>query len=334
VIATATIRIQSAEEIAAQAGGQAPWVMWPERGSVFAERAMRMRQLAAGHAMGDFLSFLSSLAQAQQAALDAFADVPLPDGGQVDRAAADGVPLLPAADWPRAPAWRDAARAMARALHARAPVAARDAMAAMASADDDWLERQADCLLTGVMRGLQLSTSAVVAGALQAYWTHLVLATRQRHRAQGEAFGRIDDPLSCPCCGSAPVVGVTRYTGGATGQRYLVCGLCSSSWHLPRGRCAHCGSDKHVAYQSLALAGGDALGDAEARAAKAAVQAETCDDCGHYLKLLHSDRDPLVEPSADDLASLTLDLLVADSGKQRHGVNLMLLFGAPDSGSG
>jgi hypothetical protein len=26
--------------------------------------------------------------------------------------------------------------------------------------------------------------------------------------------------------------------------------------------------------------------------ASAAVQAETCDDCGHYLKILHTDRDP------------------------------------------
>jgi FdhE protein len=34
---------------------------------------------------------------------------------------------------------------------------------------------------------------------------------------------------------------------------------------------------------------------------------------------------------ADDLASLTLDLLVADEGYTRHGVNLLLLFGDDDS---
>ena len=63
----------------------------------------------------------------------------------------------------------------------------------------------------------------------------------------------------------------------------------------------------------------------------AALQAETCDDCGHYLKIMHTDRDPFVEPVADDLASLTLDLLVSETGYQRHGVNLMLLFGEPDA---
>jgi FdhE protein len=66
-----------------------------------------------------------------------------------------------------------------------------------------------------------------------------------------------------------------------------------------------------------------------------AVQAETCDDCGHYLKIVHMAKDTQVDPVADDLASIALDLLVAETGKQRHGVNLMLLFGdsaAPDTG--
>jgi FdhE protein len=30
---------------------------------------------------------------------------------------------------------------------------------------------------------------------------------------------------------------------------------------------------------------------------------------------------------ADDIASLSLDLLVSQTGMQKHGVNLMLLFG-------
>ena len=36
------------------------------------------------------------------------------------------------------------------------------------------------------------------------------------------------------------------------------------------------------------------------------------------------------DPAADDLASLTLDLLVSEAGYQRHGLNLMLLFGEPE----
>ena len=63
---------------------------------------------------------------------------------------------------------------------------------------------------------------------------------------------------------------------------------------------------------------------------------EACDDCGHYLKIVHSDRDPFVEPVADDLASVTLDLLVSDAGWRRHGLNLLMWFGEPppDPGAG
>ena len=74
----------------------------------------------------------------------------------------------------------------------------------------------------------------------------------------------------------------------------------------------------------------------EARDAKPATEAETCDACGHYLKIVHMERDVNVEPVADDLGSVTLDLLVSEAGFRRHGINLMLLFGddGTDDGGG
>ena len=45
---------------------------------------------------------------------------------------------------------------------------------------------------------------------------------------------------------------------------------------------------------------------------------------------MHPARDNGIEPVADDLATLTLDLLVSEEGQQRHGVNLLLLFGDPE----
>jgi FdhE protein len=333
VTATATIRVTSAEEIAARSGGETPFLVAPNADTVFAERAMRLRQLAVGHAMGDFLGFMAELALAQQRISETVDVGALPDETQLDAAARQGMPVLSAPDWPRPPGWRAAARALASELGALVPTAARARLTEMASSSDDWLERQADCLLTGVMEGLELATSPIVAAALQVTWVRLVAAVHARPSVGGQPFGRIDDALACPCCGSRPVASITRFSGEATGQRYLACSLCATQWHLPRGRCAHCGKDKHVAYQSLALASEDTStgGDNGARAAKAAVQAETCDDCGHYLKLMHSDRDPLVEPVADDLATVALDLLVSEAGPQRHGINLMLLFGAPDA---
>ena len=96
---------------------------------------------------------------------------------------------------------------------------------------------------------------------------------------------------------------------------------------MVRIKCSHCLATSGIAYLSLDSAAAE--DDGASRAAQAAIQAETCDSCGHYLKIMHSERDPLIEPVADDLASLTLDLLVSDSGKTRHGLNLMLLFGDP-----
>src|SRR4029077_7125285 len=120
-----------------------------------------------------------------------------------------------------------------------------------------------------------------------------------------------------------PTASVSRIGGGDSGFRYLHCALCAAQWHMVRIKCTHCQSNKGIHYQSPQRL------DAVSTDAKPAVEAETCDECGHYLKIVHMERDAYVEPVADDLASLTLDLLVSEAGFQRHGVNLMLLFGDP-----
>ena len=108
---TATVRVMSPEEIAARAGGETAFLRLPERSTVFAERAMRLRQLANGHAMGDFLNFMGELAQAQQRRLNQMPSMPLPDADALDRAAKAGVPPLVATDWPRDEAWHQVLRA-------------------------------------------------------------------------------------------------------------------------------------------------------------------------------------------------------------------------------
>lgn len=325
--ASATVRVMSPEEIATQAGGDTPFAHPPQRSTLFAERSMRLRQLARGHAMEDFLHFMADVAQAQQDRLAAFPSVPLPDADSLDRAARLGTPPLPASEWPRDPAWHGVLRRLVADLRPKAPTGAQPTLERLAGSDSEWLERQADCLLTGVMEGLDLATAPLVAATLQVYWAHMVSEVLQRQDNRGQPFGRIDDETACPCCGSRPVASITRNTGDLLGQRYLHCSLCSMQWHMLRIKCTHCLSTKTIAYQSLDAAG--AQGDTSGRAAVATVQAETCDDCGHYLKIMHTDRDPFVDPVADDLATLTLDLLVSDTGLKRHGVNLMLLFGDP-----
>ena len=321
--ATTTQKLLSPEEIAVRAGEQLTFLHLPEPG-VFAERAVRLRQLAAGHAMRDFLLFVAELAEAQHRSLKAGAAVPLPTADEVEAAARAGQPLLATDTWPRAAVWRESLRALLQDLGRHlADGPAKAAALALAAATDEHVETQAGRLLTGVMLGLDMAAAPLIAAGLQLHWVRLAQQTAAAHAGGAVApFGRIDDPTRCPCCGSRPVASVERL--GAEGARYLACGLCATQWHYVRIKCTHCQSTKGISLQNLVAA------DAAAPETQPAVQAECCSECGHYLKLMHPARDNGIEPVADDLATLTLDLLVSEEGLQRHGLNLLLLFGEPE----
>ena len=92
---TATVRIMSAEEVAARGGGDIPFAIWPERSRFFAEREMRLRQLAANHSMGEFLQFMALLCKAQQQLLDHYPAVALPGEAALDQAIAAHSTILP-----------------------------------------------------------------------------------------------------------------------------------------------------------------------------------------------------------------------------------------------
>ena len=55
--------------------------------------------------------------------------------------------------------------------------------------------------------------------------------------------------------------------------------------------------------------------------------AETCDGCHGYLKILYGSKDGRVDPVADDLAGLALDMMVDELGYQRIGPNLLFVPG-------
>ena len=332
----------SAEDIAAREPREPGFLILPEALTCFAEREMRLRQLAAGHPMGDFLRFVADIAHLQQEALNRFPAVPLPDAEALRQAALFGQPPLPAAHWPRDLAWQACVRDMAHALSHKAPEAALSALKTLEQASGEWLEIQADRLLNGISTGLDVAAAPLIGAALQVYWTHLVRAVQAVELPPGQptAFGRIDDASVCPCCGSRPTDSIVKAGGDHAGQRYLHCSLCGTEWHMVRITCTHCHTTKGLVYQSLSrvLPGqseDDAEDDAREAATHAVIQAETCESCGHYLKLLHADRDPMVEPVADDLASVTLDLLIGETGVERQGVNFMLMFGdaEPDAES-
>jgi FdhE protein len=145
------------------------------------------------------------------------------------------------------------------------------------------------------------------------YWSQLVLEL-------GEAsFGRLDVGNLCPCCGSRPVASVMR-SGGDGRQRYLVCSLCSTEWHFVRIKCATCESTEGIEYVHVEQYG-------------EAIKAETCKQCDTYTKLFAPEKDTELDPVADDLASLGLDLALGDTTNfLRASVNLALFPGEdPDA---
>ena len=333
---TQTTRLLSPEAIAVRAGEQAPFIRLPARASVFADRALRLRQLAAGHAMREFLVFVADLADAQHRQLQQLPSMQMPTSAALKAAARAGLAPLQAEGAALDPAWRAVLLQLLDRLQPRLAGSAAGAVALrLMNADAAFLDGQAERLLSGVMLGLDLAAAPMIAAALQVCWVHAVIEVDARcgagSGAEHEApFGRIDDPLVCPCCASRPTASITRVGADDSGFRYLHCSLCATQWHMVRIKCTHCQSTKGVHYQSLQALGGHAVPATAAR--PGAVQAETCDECGHYLKIVHMEKDIEVEPVADDLASLTLDLLISEAGMARHGVNLMLLFGDPQAG--
>ena len=320
---TASSRLRTPEEIALNAGAQFTRLL-PPAADVFAARALRLRELAAGHAMRDYLMLMALVCEAQHQRLAHYPATPLPSEADADAASQGGQPLLNIASWPRAAVWRDETRALLDQVlgHLPADSPARPAVQALRSWSDEQLEQQAERLLSGITLGLDLAAAPFLAAGLQLYWTHLARSTAS---AQRQPFGITQEVGHCPCCGSLPTASVTRVGGQAEGQRFLHCALCNAEWHMVRVKCTHCQSTGGIHYQSLRAM--DAATPAEGQPAREAIQAETCDSCGHYLKIVHMDQNLHVDPIADDLASLTLDLLASEAGFTRHGVNFMLLFG-------
>src|SRR5208282_6285424 len=105
------------------------------------------------------------------------------------------------------------------------------------------------------------------------------------------------------------ITGIVSIAEAGQGLRYLSCSLCASLWHMVRIKCSNCESTRGINFYTLEGSNG-------------AVKAESCDDCDVYLKLLYLEKDSRMEPMADDLATLALDMLMDKEGKARRGPNL------------
>lgn len=293
------------------AAGDIPTLLIPPS-DLFKTRATRLRQLAEGHSLADYLRFIARLVEVQHTLLKSISGVYEPDAELLAQCKEYRMPPLAPAGLQRNLAWLMVLEDLVKAMAVDAPEPARAVMTELLNKDNSWLESQADKLLSGQFAEVELAYAPFIGAALQVYWTRLAQSLTPAQVAHPEHLNL------CPVCGSHPVASVVRIGSNVSGIRYLQCTLCSSEWHVVRAKCSNCDNTKGISYYNVE-------GDA------GVVRAESCPECQTYLKVVQMDKDPHAEACADDLASLALDLLMGEQGFSRSGINLLMIHGAETS---
>jgi FdhE protein len=317
-------RILDPAQIEAFAQRSIPRVRLPDPANLFSRRAARLRALSENHAVGDYLRLMAIVSDAQQVALGSLT-AQLPRAGeaapsidpQVILARRHGMPLLQAAGWPRDSRWRAALAELCDAVIARPdiPGAVRSVCTALRDGQSAHLEEQADLLLAARTCGVHAEAAPFIMAALQVYWVFML--TSLPMDLVGDLAADRDQPAHanvsavCPACGTLPVASVVRADKQYQGYRFLHCALCATEWHLVRIKCSHCLTTEGIRYHFVE-------GGSEA------IRAESCAHCRTYRKILYQEKDVAVEPVADDLGSLALDLLMTEDGYRRACGNPLL----------
>ncbi len=149
-----------------------------------------------------------------------------------------------------------------------------------------------------------LAEHVFLAAALQVHFSRLAA------QLDGKSLQSVGNGV-CPCCGGAPSATILVNWPRTRGARYCSCSLCGTLWNYVRSKCTICGSTNKILFQEI-------------EGAKQ-IKAETCDDCHGYMKVLDHQADDRLDPVADDVATLALDLLVRELGFRRGGINPFLI---------
>jgi FdhE protein len=283
-----------------------PFAVLPDPSSLFLNRAKRFAALAPKHELEPYLRFLAALTRAQHDIQRGLPPAVLPSYERIGQALEHGMPPISRALFEPDEAALSAIDALLdRLAGADVPPATAAAIEALRAAPPERRRGLATEALKDAAPVDDLAQRALVAAGLQVHFARLaplLAADDLRPVADG----------ACPLCGGPPMTSSVVGWPKAVNTRFCTCGLCATMWNAVRVKCVLCGATEGIGYQAI-------------EGKPATVKAETCDRCRSYVKVLYQVNDPALEPMADDVATLGLDMLMAEEGWKRGGHNPFLL---------
>jgi FdhE protein len=283
-----------------------PFVRLPDPRKLFEARRARLEFLARTAELAPYLQFIAGLAAAQNGIQDGLPEPELPRPDALDLAQRFSMPPF---DRNRVEMDDILSETLNRLFDAVAPLAkpieAQTALERVKAATPEHLSDIAQGVLTCSIPADAIAEHAYVAAGLQVHFARLAA------KLDSNRLARVGDG-ACPCCGSPPTSSLVVGWMGAEGTRYCSCSLCGTLWNVVRVKCVLCSSAKDIGYQEIEGGPG-------------AIKAECCDNCHGYVKILYQQKEAALDPVADDIASLGLDLLLRERDYRRGGFNPFLL---------
>lgn len=283
-----------------------PFAVLPDPSRLFGVRAARLRTYAAVSPLKPYLDFLAGLIEAQQAIVPALPPVEPPDAEALARAAGFQMPPL---DRARTTLDDTLEATLDQLFDAAAgvpmPEEASAALTRVSLADGALRAQMVRDVLAHDLPVERLAEHVYVAAALQVHFARLAATL------DAKKLVPVGDGV-CPACGGPPVASLVVEWPNAHGNRFCACSLCSTLWNYVRIRCCACGTTKGIGYQEIEGSPGT-------------VKAETCDECHTYVKVMYQNRDVTIEPVADDIGTLGLDLMMREGPYRRAAFNPFLL---------
>ena len=278
----------------------------PDPVRLFERRAKRFEVLSGPEGIGPYLGFLAGVARAQHELAQELPEPEAPDEASLDRALEYGMPPLDRNAFTPDEEFLSLSEKLFGKLETlQKPKAAQAALESVRKATQAELTAIVTDLMADSVPVERMAEYGYVAAALQLRFVRLASTLPERElKPVGDG--------ACPACGGPPVSSLIVNWPHASGSRFCSCALCGTLWHHVRIKCAICSSTKGIRYQEIEDGPGT-------------IKAETCDECGCYVKIFNQQKDVSLDPFADDVGSLGLDLLMKETKFRRGSFNPFLL---------